>query len=75
MKDFLGVDIEVGDTVIACVSHGKNSGATLVMFDVTRLTDKMVVGNIPKYHGCYVREDAKISPEKCFVHTKKSLDN
>ena len=65
MKDFLGNELAIGDNVIAAISHGRNSGATLVKFTITGFTNKFVTGTIPDYTGYTGRfSQKKISPEK-----------
>lgn len=72
MKDFAGIKIEIGDTVIAAVSHNKNAGASLSKFKVTGFTPTFVKGIIPDYTGRlpYDNKEGNISPKKCFVIEK-----
>ena len=71
LLDFKGQLIEVGDTVIACVTHGRNSGASLVEFVVERITENYVFGKIPSYTG-YISKfsQTKITPKKVYVIEK-----
>ena len=64
MIDFLGQELNVGDNIVACVSHGKNSGATLVKGTVTGFTKEYVRGNIPGYVHWMKPEERLISPTK-----------
>jgi hypothetical protein len=63
MKDFLGQDMNVGDLVVACVPHGRNSGASLVKGTVLGFTSHFVKVNIPDYNDKKVHA-RNISPEK-----------
>lgn len=71
MKDFLDKEIKVGDMIVACVSHGRNSGASLTKFRVTGLTNSFVLGNIPDYNGRLSEypkfNQTRISPSKCII--------
>jgi hypothetical protein len=71
MKDFLNNVIELGDTVVACVPHGRNSGASLSQFVVEGFTPKFVKGSIPNYVGNDY--PSLISPSKCVVIKKGNL--
>jgi len=64
MKDFLGNELNVGDKIVACVTHGRNAGATLVKGEVTGFTEKFVKTRIPTYNGYNPDEVTRISPEK-----------
>lgn len=77
MEDFLGNTINVGDTVVACVGHGRNSGASLVKFVVTGLTPKMVKGDIPDYTGRVSKSagQTRISADNCIVIQKGSTSH
>lgn len=68
MNDFKGNEIHVGDTVIAAVRHGRNSGASLVEFVVTGFTKTWVLGVIPSYIG--YSGQGRISPDKIYVIKK-----
>jgi hypothetical protein len=67
--DFTGHLIKEGDTVVACVAHGRNSGASLTKGIVTKLTEKTVFFEGGDYTGRYVRE-RKCSPNKCIIIEK-----
>lgn len=71
LRDFKNQIIEVGDTVIACVTHGRNSGASLVEFVVERMTENYVFGKIPSYTG-YIGtfSQTKVTPSKVYVIEK-----
>lgn len=71
MRDFLGNEIEINDTVVCAVGHGRNSGASLVKFVVTGFTKTFVNGEIPDYTG-YVGQfsQTKVMPGKCVVIKK-----
>lgn len=63
MKDFLGVELEVGDNIVACASHGRNSGATLVRGKIVGFTNEFVKVHAPYYNTSNSYE-YKISPKK-----------
>jgi hypothetical protein len=72
MKDYLGNDIDVGDTIVCAVHHGRNSGASLVKCVVDGFTDKFVKAMIPDYTGHVgVFNSRMISPKKVVVVEKK----
>lgn len=72
MKDYMGKEISVGDTVVAAVKHGRNSGASLQKFVVTGFTEKFVKGVIPTYTGytAWNGEESRIDPKKVLVINK-----
>lgn len=51
MKDFLGKELNIGDSVVVAVGHGRNSGASLVKGIVEGFTDKFVKIDMPDYTG------------------------
>lgn len=63
MKDFLKQELSVGDRIIACVTHGRNAGATLVKGVVVGFTEKFVKAELPSYNDS-VTELRKICPSK-----------
>ena len=63
MNDFLNKSLEIGDEIVACVPHGRNSGASLVKGIVIGFTNTMVRASIPSYN---VKE-----PENRLIHPKK----
>lgn len=65
-KDFLGKEIGIGDIVVAAVDHGRNSGASLVKFTVTGITDKFVKGEIPAATN-YLPKKLRVAKTKCVV--------
>lgn len=64
MKDFLGNELSIGDTVVAAVGHGRNSGASLVKFTITGFTKCFIKGYIPNYTEYISLTECKISPDK-----------
>ena len=42
MKDFMGVELAVGDNIVMCVGHGRNAGASLSKAVVIGFTEKFV---------------------------------
>lgn len=63
MKDFLGVELEVGDNIAACVSHGRNSGASLVRGKIIGFTNEFVKVHAPHYNTPN-KYEYKVSPSK-----------
>ena len=63
MQDFLGNELDVGDKLVVCATHGRNSGATLVKATVIGFTNQFVrvVGGSYKSNR---ENEYKISPEK-----------
>lgn len=68
MKDFLDQELTIGDTIVACVAHGKNSGASLVKGKVTGFTKQMVRAIIPGYASWMKAEERLISPDKVILY-------
>lgn len=64
MKDFLDQELKVGDKIVACVPHGKNSGASLVKGEVTGFTKKMIRAKLPGYASWMKAEERLIDPSK-----------
>lgn len=65
MKDFLGNELNFGDKIVACVAHGKNSGASLVKGRVTGFTKQYLKAEVPSYN--YQQspvEERRICPSK-----------
>ena len=51
MEDFNGKILKVGDSVVSCVAHGRNAGATLVTGEVIGFTKCMVRLKTTTYSG------------------------
>lgn len=62
MKDFLGRELIIGDTIVACVPHGRNSGASLVKGTIVGFTEHFVKSQMSTYNG--LNDTRKIHPEK-----------
>ena len=72
MKDFVGNEISVGDFVVGCVAHGRNSGASLTKGHVTRITEKTVFFEAMGYtQATHTERERKIDPNKVIVISKK----
>jgi subtilisin-like proprotein convertase family protein len=67
MKDFLDQELAIGEPIIACVPHGRNSGASLVKGEVIGFTKTMVRVRIP-FYNLKMTEERLISPSKVILH-------
>lgn len=66
MKDYLDNELNIGDNIIAVVSHGKNSGASFSKGTIVGFTNCFVKAIIPDYTGYIstITPITKISPDK-----------
>lgn len=62
MEDFLGKELNIGDSIVACVPHGRNSGASLVRGTIVGFTEHYVKSKMTTYSGS--NDTRKIHPEK-----------
>lgn len=62
MKDFLGKELNIGDSIVACVPHGRNSGASLVEGTIVGFTEHYVKSKMTTYNG--LNNTRKIHPQK-----------
>lgn len=65
MIDFLGKELCVGATVVAAISHGRNSGSSLTTGVVSKITNAGVkLTGTRTYNGCLKDGELMISSFK-----------